>query len=112
MKVLFACVLEKNEYEKKLYSELVKNNYSGTVLPTTSIKHALLGSNIEPIPVFAGLRHLVDEKEDINSTILMLVDLDELDKIKAIVKTATNNFEKHCGCMFAVPLIMLEGAED
>lgn len=109
MKVLFIAILDKNECEQELFSRLMQKGYNGTLIPTTSIKHALLGSGVEPVPIFAGLRHVVETTENANSTLFIVIDLDSMEEVKSIINDVTDNLAHHAGMMFAVPLIMFEG---
>jgi hypothetical protein len=106
MKLLFVVILHNNENAYKLFSALRKNDTKGTVLPAQSLRSLVLDSEIEPIPMFAGLRHIIDSPRELNYTVFCVIDESELENVKNIVHGVTEEIQQKIGIMFALPITL------
>lgn len=111
MKYMFQVILSKNEDAYSLFSALRKNGIKGVVLPAQSLKSALLDNKDEHIPAFAGLRHVVEYPHDMNYLVFCIIDESELERVKSIVRSVTDEIKHKVGIMYAMPLAFAEGIE-
>lgn len=111
MAYMFQVILNKNENAYMLFSALRKNGIKGVVLPAQSLKSALLDNRDETIPVFAGLRHVVEYPHDMNYIVTCIIEEDKLEQVKTIVRSVTDEIKEKVGIMFAFPLKFAEGLD-
>ena len=91
---LLVVTLDDSEEFLKTLSRLKEDGLNGIVIPTTSLKHALVTQDYE-----------------CNHTLLMLVDEEKLEDAKRIVRGITKGLRKK-GIMFALPVSFWEGLDN
>lgn len=111
MKYLFVVILEKNEYAPTLFKKFQKNGMNGTIIPTGSLKDALMSSNDEPVPTFIGFRRMTDDNMANNTMLFVIVDEENLAVCKEIVNETTTELKDRAGIMFALPVTFVEGLD-
>lgn len=108
---LFVTVLVEGEYMPKILKKLSENNFHGSVMPTLSIKEALLTSNVEPVPMFGGISKVVEYDHSPRPMVFVVVKHDEEVKTLArLINEATGGI-KDKGFMYSLPIDFLEGIE-
>lgn len=105
---LLVITLDDSEEFLKTLSGLKKNGMNGIVLPTTSLKHALLNSTVDAAPIFGSLSKIVEHDYEATNSVLMLVSEEKLEEAKKIVRNITKGIGKK-GVMFALPVSFWEG---
>ena len=106
---LFVTVLVEGEYMPKILKKLSENNFHGSVMPTLSIKKALLTSNVEPM--FGGISKVVEYDHSPRPMVFVVVKHDEEVKTLArLINEATGGI-KDKGFMYSLPIDFLEGIE-
>ena len=107
---LLVITLDNSEEFLKTLSGLKDHGMNGIVIPTTSLKHALLHSTVDAAPIFGSISKLVEHDYELSHTVMMLVSKEKIEVAKNIVKGIVKEFGKK-GIMFAVPLSFWEGIE-
>ena len=100
---LLVIILNKVEYMSDVLQLLVEAEIvNATILDSEGIGHYLAYE----VPVFAGLRTLIGDKNEHNKTILALVKKKKsLEEFKRLIKKEKIDFAKQgMGIMFTVPL--------
>lgn len=108
MKHLIFTILENGPKCEEVLMSLSKAGYNGTVIASTSLKHTL--ANEGEIPMFFNLALIESNKFENNTTLYIVAEENEVDDVKKIIKSHTENFEKCKGGMFVVPLESFEGS--
>ncbi len=108
---LFITVLVEGEYMPKILKKLSENNYHGTVMPTLSIRRALLSNNVEPVPMFGGISKVIEYDHSPRPMIFVVVKNDEEVKKLAAIINETIGGIKNKGFMYSLPIDFLEGIE-
>jgi hypothetical protein len=103
---LFVTVLVEGEYMPKILKKLSENNFHGSVMPTLSIKKALLTSNVEPVPMFGGISKVVEYDHSPRPMVFVVVKHDE--EVKTLARLIGI---KDKGFMYSLPIDFLEGIE-
>ncbi len=103
--------LDDSEEFLQTLSKLKDNGLNGIVIPTTSLKHALMHSHIDAVPIFGSISKIVKHDYQLNHTLLMLVSEEELENAKKIVRDITKGLGRK-GVMFALPVSFWEGLEE
>lgn len=105
-------ILTDTDYLQDLLTKLSENDIHGTVMPTVSIKHALLSSSVDAAPIFGTISKIVNYDYDSKPTILIVEkEVERIEKIKNIVKDVTNGLVGK-GIMFSLPTLFVEGLSD
>ncbi len=84
---------------------------NGIVFDSTSLKHALLESDINAAPIFAGLSKFVKPEFEPSHTAFLLLNDDQIEHAKRVVRRNTNGLGKK-GVMFTIPISSFEGIEE
>ena len=87
---------------------LEKFEPTGTVIPTSSMRNAILQSTVEPLPNFGGLRQLYENDRALNTTIMAVIEEEELEQVKSIIRGVSIKNEENRGIMFAAPITYFE----
>lgn len=108
---LFVTVLVEGEYMPKILKKLSEYNYHGTVMPTLSIRRALLTNNVDPLPMFGGISKVVEYDHSPRPMIFVVVKKDEeVKELASLINDATGGI-KGKGFMYSLPIDFLEGIE-
>lgn len=106
--ILMVVVLKNDGCKNKVLRAMRAIDKNGTVIPTNSIKHALLRDDVEPLPIFGGLRQLVDDPSHLETTILLVMNEDELKPTRDAIVNATKDNPTDVALIFALPVIYHE----
>ena len=108
MKKELYLVLKSTDRAFSTLEELKKEGFNATVVSTESLRRA-----VDYYPEehhFFNLRHL-ENKDMIESLLcLFVVDEEQLDKLKSIIRTFTNNFKDIKGFMYSRDISDYEGS--
>ncbi|MCM1513890.1 MAG: hypothetical protein NC090_02770 [Anaeroplasma bactoclasticum] len=108
---LFVTVLVEGEYMPKILKKLSDHNFHGSVMPTLSIKKALLNNHNEPVPMFGGISKVIEYDHSPRPMVFVVVKEDEEVKTLArLINEATGGIQDK-GFMYALPIDFLEGIE-
>lgn len=106
---LFITVLVKGEYMPKILKKLADNGIHGSVMPTMSIKDALLNQNIEEGPIFGGISKVVNYTQDSRPMLFVVVKEDsDIQILSKLVTEATGGINGK-GFMYSLPVNFVEG---
>jgi hypothetical protein len=107
---LFVFVLNRTEYLERLLEKFCESGLKGaTVLESTGMARILLNSD-DDVPMFAGLRALLNPERRQSKTIFMVLKDEQVDTARNIVNKVTGGLDApDSGIMFALPLTMVEG---
>ena len=108
MKNLIFAIIEKHTISEEVLESLSKAGYNGTVVPSTSLKHAILDHG--EAPMFFNLSHLDEESFENNTTLFIVVDEEKTENVLNIIREHTKNFTLSHGGMFVTPLTSFEGS--
>lgn len=109
MKHVLFTVLENTRETHDLIRELSKKGFNGTVLSSTSLKHVLEDEHEDTLS-FISLSHIHENRFVQNTTIYFILEDEELEQVKQLVREFTDNFKKVKGGMFATPIESYEGS--
>lgn len=109
MKHLLFVVLENTKDTHELIHELAFSGFNGTVISSKSMKHVLEDEN-EDMPHFISLAHLSSNNFSANTTIYFILEDEQLEKVKTIIREQTKGFTTTKGGMFATPIESYEGS--
>ena len=107
---LFVTVLVEGEYMPKILKKLSENNFHGSVMPTLSIKKALLTSNVEPVPMFGGISKVEYDHSPRPMVFVVVKHDEEVKTLARLINEATGGI-KDKGFMYSLPIDFLEGIE-
>ena len=93
MQLLVITLDDMNEFLQTL-SALKENGLNGIVLPSTSLKHALLESKVDAAPLFGSLSKIMQRDFEASHTLLMLVREEKIDEIKEIVHSVAKELSR------------------
>ena len=106
---LFILVLTKGEYMPQILKHLSDHNYHGTVMPTMSIKDALLHNDIDPAPMFGGISKVVNYSQSSRPMLFIVTKEDaEVKEIFKLVDEACDGVSGK-GFMYSLPVNEVEG---
>lgn len=108
MKHMLFTILEVCSKTDTLLHALSKYGVNGTIMPSTSLKHAILQGN--ETPTFVTLRHLMPTKFEDTTALVMIVDEEQLEDLKNEIRKISNNFKDIHGCMFSKKIDEFEGS--
>ncbi len=106
--ILMVVVLKNDNCKHKVLRAMRAIDKNGTVIPTNSIKHSLLKDDVEPLPIFGGLRQLADDPAHLETTILLVMNEDELKPTRDAIINATKDNPTDVALIFATPVIYHE----
>lgn len=110
MHLLIVTLDDPEEFLRTL-SSLKDHGMNGIVLPSTSLKHALLNQGIEDAPIFGKISAFVKTDFQMSHTLLMLIPTEKLEEAKEAVHKIVNSLGKKKGVMFALPVDFWEGID-
>lgn len=109
MKILMV-ILKHVEYTDRIIHQLAEAGVrGGTILDGTGMASALL--DMDDLPIFGMLRHLLEEEEREKSKVMMFVlENDEVIRARKIIKEVIGDLNKpNTGIMFSIPVEDVEG---
>lgn len=109
---VFFFVLNRTEHLEHLMEEFSNHGLKGaTVLDSKGMARILLGSD-EEVPMFAGLRAILEPERRSSKTIFCVMPDDKVQLARDIVNQVTGGLDTpDSGIMFAVPATFVEGLE-
>ncbi|MGB4336971.1 MAG: hypothetical protein WBK10_00160 [Bacillota bacterium] len=105
MQLLFVVLNDTNLLDD-LFASFYRAGISGaTCVESMGMGRALSASDVASIPIFAALRHHLNESRPHNRTIFALLDDDEVDKaINAVQQVVGDLSRPGTGLVFTVPV--------
>lgn len=105
--IILSNVNKLDDISKVLY----ENECGATSLDSSGLGKVLLENNID-IPIFAGIRKLVEGKTPYNKTIISIIK--QQDKLKTVVDIINKDFlnKTGAGVMFVIPVLQCYGLRD
>ena len=106
---LFVMVLNRTEHLEHLLKEFEAHGFHGaTVLDSRGMARILHSE--EEMPMFYGLRSIVNPERRVSKTIFTVIEDDQVEAARAIVNTVTGGLDTpDSGIMFALPISFAEG---
>lgn len=108
MKLLFFVIMRNDEHRNRVLAAMNKYEATGTVIPTSSIRNAILNASTEPLPIFGALRQLSEHSRDLNTTIMTVIEEKDLEATKMLVRSLSVEGTENDGIMFAIPVVDFE----
>ena len=107
---VFVFVLNRTEHLEHLLQEFSNHGLRGaTVLDSKGMARILMNSD-EDVPVFYGLRAILEPERRSSKTIFMVLKDDQVQTARDIVNRVTGGLDHpDSGIMFAMPLTFVEG---
>lgn len=109
MKILML-ILKQVEHTEEIIHKLAESGVrGGTILDATGMANSLL--DMEDLPIFGMLRHMLDSGEKEKSKVMMFVLEDKaVGDAKQVIKKIIGDFTKpNTGIMFSIPITDVEG---
>ena len=106
---IFVFVLNRTEHLEHLLQEFAKHRLNGATVLDSKGMARILHSEDE-MPLFYGLRAIMEPERRSSKTIFMVLPDEKVDVAKNIVNQVTGGLEvPDSGIMFAMPITMVEG---
>ena len=83
---------------------------NGIVFQSTSLKHALLNSNVDAPPIFGRVSKIMSPDFESSHTAFLLLNDDQLEHAKRVIRRNTHGLGKK-GVMFTLPVLSFEGID-
>ena len=83
---------------------------NGIVFQSTSLKHALLNSNVDAPPIFGRVSKIMSHDIESSHTAFLLLNDDQLEHAKRVIRRNTHGLGKK-GVMFTLPVLSFEGID-
>ena len=83
---------------------------NGIVFQSTSLKHALLNSNVDAPPIFGRVSKIMSNDFESSHTAFLLLNDDQLEHAKRVIRRNTHGLGKK-GVMFTLPVLSFEGID-
>ena len=83
---------------------------NGIVFQSTSLKHALLNSNVDAPPIFGRVSKIMSHDCESSHTAFLLLNDDQLEHAKRVIRRNTHGLGKK-GVMFTLPVLSFEGID-
>ena len=83
---------------------------NGIVFQSTSLKHALLNSNVDAPPIFGRVGKIMSHDFESSHTAFLLLNDDQLEHAKRVIRRNTHGLGKK-GVMFTLPVLSFEGID-
>lgn len=103
-------ILKQVEHTEEIIQKLAESGVrGGTILEATGMANSLL--DMEDLPIFGMLRHMLDSGEKEKAKVMMFVLKDgEVNPAKQVIKQIIGDFSKpNTGIMFSIPITDVEG---
>lgn len=89
---------------------LKAHGMNGIVFQSTSLKHALLNSNIDAAPIFGSVSKIISHDFESSHTAFLLLNDDQIEHAKRVIRRNTHGLGKK-GVMFTLPVTSIEGID-
>ena len=109
MKHVLNLIFKNSNDTYTLFNEIRKHGFNGTVFKTTSLKHAIEGTDSDERH-FLNLAHLEQHHFEEAAFAVIIVDEERLEELKNIIREKTENFTKLRGGMYSHPAVDFEGS--
>lgn len=83
---------------------------NGIVFQSTSLKHALLNSNVDAPPICGRVSKIMSHDFESSHTAFLLLNDDQLEHAKRVIRRNTHGLGKK-GVMFTLPVLSFEGID-
>lgn len=105
MKLLIV-ILSKTEYVPGIISDLERQNIGDpTVIDSEGALNVLSESNVEPLPMFGGLRFVIGRSKRESKTLLCALPDEDVDKAMEIIDRRVGGIDKpDTGVAFVLPI--------
>lgn len=103
-------ILKKVELVEEIMQKLAESGIrGGTIVEGTGMAKALV--NMEDLPMFGMLRHmLVDEEKLVSKLLIFVLKNEQVEITKGTIKEVIGDFsEPNTGIMFSIPITDVEG---
>lgn len=110
MQLLVITIDNSDEFMETLKG-LKAHGMNGIVFQSTSLKHALLGSNIDAAPIFGSVSKIISHDFESSHTAFLLLNDEQIEHAKRVIRRNTNGLGKK-GVMFTIPITSYEGIEE
>ena len=90
---------------------LKAHGMNGIVFQSTSLKNALLGSNVDAAPIFGSVSKIISHDFESSHTAFLVLTEEQTLHAKRVIRRNTKGLGKK-GFMFTVPLSSYEGIEE
>lgn len=103
-------ILKHVEYTDEIIHNLAESGVrGGTILDGTGMASSLM--DMEDLPIFGMLRHLINpEDKEPSKLMLFVLEDDQINKTQKIIREIIGGFNKpNTGIMFAIPITDVEG---
>lgn len=109
MKQLLVVTLNSDEAKDRVLIALAKESINAYVMPSIEAKNSVLHNTVEPVPEFGLFRHLIQCESDTSATVVVIVDSEDIEDLKNLIKTSVSDTPKDVmGRMFALNLSFFE----
>lgn len=109
MNLLFV-ILKKAELVTEICKELAENGvHGGTILDGVGMASVI--EKMDDLPIFGMLKAILadDDEHDVVKTMLFVMNDDEMEKSRKIIREVVGLDEPNTGIMFGVPVSFVEG---
>lgn len=109
MKILML-ILKHVDLTNQIIHRLAESGVKGgTIIDGTGMANALL--NMEDLPMFGMLRHiLADDDKEMCKIMMFVLEDDQIDETKKIIRQVIGDLNKpNTGIMFSIPIMDVEG---
>ena len=90
---------------------LKAHGMNGIVFQSTSLKDALLGSNVDAAPSFGSVSKIISHDFESSHTAFLVLDEDRIEHAKRVIRRNTKGLGKK-GFMFTIPVGSYEGIDE
>ena len=90
---------------------LKAHGMNGIVFQSTSLKNALLGSNVDAAPIFGSVSKIISHDFESSHTAFLVLDEDRIEHAKRVIRRNTKGLGKK-GFMFTIPVGSYEGIDE
>lgn len=109
MNLLFV-ILKKAELVTEICKELAENGvHGGTILDGVGMASVI--EQMDDLPIFGMLKSILadDDEHDVVKTMLFVMNDEEMEKSRKIIRDVVGLDEPNTGIMFGVPVSFVEG---
>ncbi|MDO5330844.1 MAG: hypothetical protein Q4F15_05455 [Bacillota bacterium] len=110
MKRIVFCVFEDLDATRDMLYSLKDLGYNGTLMGSSSVNRSFACKKKAGQGAFFSLSDYAEGVKEPNLTAFFLVDEEEADKLKQLIREGTEEFSKIHGVMFSFPVSDYEGS--